>query len=517
MRYFPAFVDVADAAVVVVGGGEKAAQKLRLLVKTEARIKVVAPMPSAEITALAQEHGFTLIRQEFSDNLLDGARLVFAADDLVERDLAVADAARRRGIAVNVVDRPAESTFIVPALVDRDPVMVAIGTEGTAPILGREIKSRIESWLPAHFGDVAREASRLRDRIGDLVRDPIIRRKTWERLLFGAWRQRVLDGQAAEAEAEVETALTASRDGSIAMGRVSLVGAGPGDADLLTLKAQQRMQQADVLVIDGLVTPEILEYARRDAKRIDVSKKGYGPAVSQDEINRILVREASKGQHVVRLKGGDPFIFGRAAEELSALQAAGIDVEVVPGITAAHACAARIGLPVTLRQKVRQFSVIAGATNDGLPELDWPLLARPGHASALYMGVRTAPTFQARLRAAGARGDLPVVIVENGTRRDERAIATTLDLMAEAVEAKGIKGPAVIFIGLDWADAHLREPEHLERYRGRMAQTAVAARRSVGVPERTERQPASPRAPSARPSRKWTPEEIANATFWVAG
>lgn len=528
MRYFPAFVDVSNADVLVVGGGEKAIQKLRLLTKTEARIRVIASEPDDALVAFAAKHGIEIDRSGFCADKLDGARLVFAADDCVLIDLAVALAARDKGVAVNVVDRPDESSFIVPAIVDRDPVLVAIGTEGTAPILGREIKSKVEGWLPSRFGELARQASNLRGEIGDAVRDTTIRRRVWERLLFGRWRQLVLGGHQTSAQEEIKRAVSEVQSGNLAAGRVSLVGAGPGDPDLLTLKAQQRMQEADVLVIDGLVTPEILEYARRDAKRIEVGKKGYGIATDQDEINRIIVREALKGQHVVRLKGGDPFIFGRAAEEMAAVRTAGIDVEVIPGVTAAHACAARIGLPVTLREKVRQFSVITGATKNGLPELDWPLLARPGHAIAIYMGVRSAPAFRSRLLGAGARPDLPVVIVENGTRDDERVIATTLDLLPDAIADKGIKGPAVIFLGLDWSDAHLSPPDHLERFEKAeasvtrtTAELPISADRSppsqarVGNDGRS-RPPAGEAARTAR-SNEWTPQEIANATMWIAG
>ncbi len=503
MRYFPAFVDVSGTKIVVVGGGEKAVQKLRLLAKTNADVRVVARQPSAGLEAIAGENEFTILRQDFDDEIIDGARLVFVAEDDPRHALTVAEVANRKGVAVNVVDRPALSSFIVPAIVDRDPVMVAIGTEGTAPVLGRDIKAKLESWLPARIGEVARRAAGLRERIGYAVADPLLRRKVWERLLRGRWRKLLLDGREREARAELEHALGACRGGAILAGRVSLVGAGPGDADLLTLKAQQRLQEADVLVIDDLVAPQVLEYARRDAKRIHVGKKGYGPATCQGRINAILVREAAKGQHVVRLKGGDPFVFGRAVEELTAVRAAGIDVDIVPGVTAAHACAASIGLPVTMRGQIRQFSLVTGATGHGLPQLDWPLLARPGHAVAVYMGVRSAPDFRARLLSAGARPDLSVVVVENGTRQNERVFATTLDLLPEAIESAGIKGPAIVFLGLSWKAANLTPPDRVEWYlKGTAGEMNIAS-------ERPGKQSVD--------DRNWTAEDIAKATFWVAG
>jgi uroporphyrin-III C-methyltransferase/precorrin-2 dehydrogenase/sirohydrochlorin ferrochelatase len=243
------------------------------------------------------------------------------------------------------------------------------------------------------------------------------------------------------------------------VGRVALIGCGPGDPDLLTLKALQRLQEADVLVVDRLVDARILDHARRDAERIFVGKAPRAASTAQAEINRILVREAQAGKVVARLKGGDPFIFGRAAEEMAALQRANIAFEVVPGVTAAHACAARVGLPVTLRERVRQFSVVTGSAADGMPDLDWAALAAPGAAFAIYMGVGNAPIIRANLLSAGARADTPVVLVENGTRETERAVATTLHDLTDCVAQLDLAGPAVIFIGLDWGDAGLERPE----------------------------------------------------------
>ncbi len=278
------------------------------------------------------------------------------------------------------------------------------------------------------------------------------------------WRSAVLAGDDKAAEEALERQLEAAREGAHGAGSVTLIGCGPGEPDLLTLKAQQRLQEADVLVVDRLVNPAILEYARRDAVRIDAGKAPDGPSASQDEINRILVREALKGQRVARLKGGDAFIFGRAAEEMAAVRAAGIPVEVVPGVTAAHACAASAGLPLTLRQKVRQFAVVTGASADGALDLDWGALAKPGQAFAIYMGVRSAAQFRDKLLAAGAAAETPVVIVENGSLPDERVVATQLADLDRAMTARGIKGPAIIFVGLDWASAGLSAPEKVEVY-----------------------------------------------------
>jgi uroporphyrin-III C-methyltransferase/precorrin-2 dehydrogenase/sirohydrochlorin ferrochelatase len=463
LRYFPIFFDLDQRDVLIVGGGEKALQKLRLLAKTAARLTIVDESVSAELMA-AGVATLTIARRPFVESDLDGKALVFAASDDAVLDLRVAAAARARGLPVNVVDGPAESDFIMPAIVDRDPIVVAIGTEGAAPILAREIKARIEGWLPAHFGLVAQRAASVRRRVQDAIIDPVVRRRTWEALLQGLWRHAVLAGDTNAADQELNVQIEAARVQAQPLGSVTLIGCGPGEPDLITLKAQQHLQSADVLVVDRLVNPGILEYARRDAIRIDVGKDPEGDAALQEDINRILVREALKGHRVARLKGGDAFVFGRAAEEMAAVRAAGIPVAVVPGITAAHACAASVGLPVTLRTKVRQFAVVTGASADGPVDLDWAALAQPGHAFAIYMGVRSAQHFRDKLLAAGAAPQTPVVIVENGTLPNERAVATELDLLVHAIGNTGIRGPAVIFVGLDWVSAGLSRPAKVEVY-----------------------------------------------------
>jgi uroporphyrin-III C-methyltransferase/precorrin-2 dehydrogenase/sirohydrochlorin ferrochelatase len=455
--------------VLVVGGGEKALQKLRLLTKTSARIRLVAEDVSEGIE---REGRASIARRAFCDADLDGVAIVFAASDVESINAQVAGAARARGLQVNVVDVPSQSSFIMPAIVDRDPVVVAIGTEGTAPILAREIKARLESWLPAEFGRIAQRAGAMRERVLAAVADPVLRRRTWEALLQGVWRNLVLAGNSDGAEQEFQHQVEAARAQTHPVGSVTLVGCGPGEPDLITLKAQQVLQSADVLVVDRLVNPAILEYARRDAIRIEVGKGPEGDAALQEEINQILVSEATKGQRVARLKGGDAFVFGRAAEEMAAVRAAGISVTVVPGITAAHACAASIGLPVTLRGKVRQFAVLTGASADGPVEVDWKGLAHPGQAFAIYMGVRTAEYFQDKLLGAGAAPDTPVVIVENGTLAHERVVATELSLLQRAIVEKGIRGPAVIFVGLDWASAGLGRPERVELFEGRATRSS---------------------------------------------
>lgn len=472
MRYFPIFADLDAADVLVAGGGEQAAQKIRLLRKTRARITIVAEQVTEELRRLGEADGVWIVPRAFRADDIAGHRLVYAATGDRRLDAEVSRAAKARGVPVNVVDAPELSTFITPAIVDRDPVTVAVGTEGAAPVLAREIKTRLETWLPANLGTLARRAQELRGLVARTVTDGRARRRLWQRLLEGPFRRAVLAG----AEREARRILSRELAGSLvpAQGRVALIGCGPGDPDLLTLKALQHLQEADVLVVDRLVNPKILDYARRDAERIHVGKTPGGPATSQAEINRILVREAAAGKVVARLKGGDPFIFGRAAEELAVLQAAGIPVDVVPGVTAAHACAARVKLPVTLREHVRHFGVVTGTTAEGEPDLDWAALAAEGTAFAVYMGLANAHLLRRNLLAAGADPYAPVVIVENGTLENERAVSTTLHELTRCIADLAIAGPAVIFIGLDWQQAGLQRPEDVLVYRARRPAAAAA-------------------------------------------
>lgn len=468
MKYFPLFMDLEERPVLLIGGGEKALQKLRLLSRTAARIAVVAETVSPDVHALARRNKMLLQLRRLQPDDVKGKALAIGADDSAERNAELAALAHAAGVPVNIVDAPNLSTVIVPAIVDRNPVVVAIGTEGAAPIIARDLRARIESWLPADFGRVARYASALRPRARAAIAHPAARRRFWEGLLRGPFRDRALAGDMAGARQEAARALREADKGT--QGSVVLVGCGPGDPDLLTLKALQALQDADVLVHDRLVNPAILDYARRDAVRIDVGKAPGGKATPQDEINRILVREALKGQRVARLKGGDAMVFGRAAEEIAAVRAAGVDATVIPGITAAHAIAASVALPLTLRGKVRQFSVVTGATEDGAAELDWRALAAPGQAFAIYMGVRSAASIHRNLIEAGAEPATPVVIIENGTLPNERIIETTLADLGTVVAAEAVTAPAIIFIGLSWDEACLSRPARAKTFASQRAE-----------------------------------------------
>lgn len=444
MRYFPLFLDLDNRKTVIVGGGEEALRKARLLLKTKADIRIVAPALHDELLAYLKEGRLAWAAKRFTPALLDDAALVYSADGELHGDVAAA--ARARAIPVNAVDDATLSTFITPSIVDRDPVVVAIGTEGTAPVLGMGLRSRIEALLPQALGSLASAANGLRDHVAAKVPHGNRRRSFWQRYFFGSIRESFLAGDAKTYSRELEAALIDSSSPSL--GRVSLVGAGPGDPELLTLKAQRKLQEADVIVYDRLIGPGILELARRDAVRIPVGKKPFAPSPKQSDINAILIREAKAGRHVVRLKGGDPYVFGRGGEEQAALIAEGIVVDVVPGITAALGCAASIGLPLTQRGQNRAITLLTGASEDGLAGHDWQALAKPGQAFAIYMGVNAAGDISAELLDAGIDHKTPVTVVENGTLANERVMMCSIGSLWETLALNGAEGPAIIYVGL---------------------------------------------------------------------
>jgi uroporphyrin-III C-methyltransferase/precorrin-2 dehydrogenase/sirohydrochlorin ferrochelatase len=449
MRYFPVFLDLKGQQAVIVGGGIEALNKARLLAKTEAAITIVAGELHPELQVLAEAGKARWIREAFRPEFLDDSAIVYVA----ERSLAaeVSAAARGRGIPVNAVDAADLSTFLTPSIVDRDPVVIAIGTEGTAPVLGQSIRSKIEAMLPPALGALASAANHLRALVATRVPHGQRRRSFWTRYFSGPIREAFLAGDQNAYACELEAALTDHSSPSV--GRVSLVGAGPGDPELLTLKAQRKLQEADVIVYDRLVGAGVLELSRRDAVRIAVGKTPFTASPKQSEINAILVREAKAGKHVVRLKGGDPYVFGRGGEEQAALVAEGIAVDVVPGISAALGCAASIGLPLTLRGQNRAITLLTGASEDGLAGHDWKALAKPGSAFAIYMGVNAAGDISAALLDAGIEPRKPVTVVENGTLPSERVFTTTIGDLWETLTRNGVGGPAIIYVGLAKAKA----------------------------------------------------------------
>jgi len=448
MDYFPIFVDLRERRVLVVGGGETAVRKIRLLRKAPVVIRVVAPTVNDEIAALGDTGAIEWRAGRFSVADLSGAALVFAATDIEAVDSAVAQAATAAGIPVNAVDRPAVSTFVVPAIVDRSPIVLGISSGGAAPVLVRRLREQIESLLPTGLGRLARFAESFRGAVKANIADPTARRHLWERVFGGPIADAVLAGNETLARERMMSLVNRPAERPRVEGRVFIVGAGPGDPDLLTFKAMRAMQAADVVVYDRLIGADILDYVRRDAERIYVGKAASNHALSQDDINALLVEQARAGRTVVRLKGGDPFIFGRGGEEMTHLQRAGIAVEIVPGITAAAGCAAAAGLPLTHRDFAAGVTFVTGhGKGDSEPDLDWASLATSRQTIVVYMGVATAGTIGARLIAHGLDPATPAAIIENGTRPDQIVARGTVATLAATVVRRGITGPALLVIG----------------------------------------------------------------------
>lgn len=443
MDYLPIFCRLDNKPVLLVGGGEVAERKARLLLDAGAQLTVVAPELDPELAELAANGSIEWLAGEFAPQQLTGKWLVVAATDRREVNALVYQSANQVGIFANVVDDPKRSSFIMPSIIDRSPLMVAISSGGKAPVLARLLREKLEALLPQHLGAVAAFAGSLRERVKARFASMGERRRFWERLL-GADRlgQALARGDSASANQLADSLFA---DESQTGGEVVLVGAGPGDPGLLTLHALRQMQQADVVVYDRLVSDEVMALVRRDAKRIFVGKQAGNHCVPQEGINQLLLEEAKKGQRVVRLKGGDPFIFGRGGEELETLVGSGIGFQVVPGITAASGCAAYAGIPLTHRDHAQSVRFVTAHGKGGAQDLDWPLLAKDKQTLVFYMGLSSCATIREQLLTHGKAGDTPVALIERGTQPSQRVIRGTLDQLPEL--AVGVESPALIMVG----------------------------------------------------------------------
>lgn len=443
MDYLPIFCRLDNKPVLLVGGGEVAERKARLLLDAGARLTLVSPTLDPELATLAADGEIEWLATEFEPAQLAGKWLVVAATDRREVNALVYQSANQAGIFANVVDDPKRSSFIMPSIIDRSPLMVAISSGGKAPVLARLLREKLEALLPQHLGALAAFAGGLRDRVKARFPSMGERRQFWERLL-GADRlgQALARGDKAAANQLADTLFA---EDAAAKGEVILVGAGPGDPGLLTLHALRQMQQADVVVYDRLVSDEVMALVRRDARRIFVGKQAGNHCVPQEGINQLLLEEAKKGQRVVRLKGGDPFIFGRGGEELETLVGSGVGCQVVPGITAASGCAAYAGIPLTHRDHAQSVRFVTAHGKGGTQDLDWPLLARDRQTLVFYMGLSSCAVIREQLLAHGKGGDTPVALIERGTQPSQRVIRGTLDQLPEL--AVGVESPALIMVG----------------------------------------------------------------------
>ncbi|WP_308917360.1 siroheme synthase CysG [Jannaschia sp. LMIT008] len=443
MNHYPIFLALEGRRTVVFGGTEAAVAKLRLLLKTTSHVNVVTPDPDPRIVRWADEGRLTLHRREQAPGDALCCPIAYAAHEDADEDAAALRMAAADGALVNVVDDLANSQFITPAIVDRDPVVVAIGTEGAAPVLARSIKADLEARLSPVTGLLARAGKTFRKRVETLARGAP-RRAFWSDYYTTTGPRAVADGvDPVDALRDLLDEHLIARD---APGHVDLVGAGPGDPELLTLKARKALDRADVVIHDRLVTNDVLELARREALLIDVGKEGFGAATDQQTINELMIRHATQGSYVVRLKSGDPTVFGRLDEEVEALDEAGIGWSVVPGITAASAAVATVGQSLTKRGRNGAVRLMTGHDMKGFAEHDWRALARRGEIAAIYMGKRAARWMQGRLLMHGADGDTPVTVVENASRPDQTVRSASLANLPDALS--GIAGPALILFGL---------------------------------------------------------------------
>ncbi|HZW25494.1 MAG TPA: siroheme synthase CysG [Gallionella sp.] len=442
MDFLPIFANVKNKLCLVVGGGSVGSRKAGVLLEAGAKVRVVAPEIDDELKANANVEA---VVARFEPQHLDGVMLVIAATNDREVNKRVSELAQARNIPVNVVDDPELCSFIMPAILDRSPLMVAFSSGGASPVLTRMMRGKLETVIPQNYSKLAAFAERFREQVKQSVINPAKRRIFWENVFEGVVSEKVLTGDEASAEAMLQQML-ASED-NIQRGEVYLVGAGPGDPDLLTFRALRLMQKADVVVYDALVSKPIVEMTRRDAERIYVGKRRADHALPQEDINLLLVRLAKEGKRVLRLKGGDPFIFGRGGEEIETLAAEGIAFQVVPGITAASGVASYAGIPLTHRDYAQSCMFVTGHLKDGTMNLDWDALARPKQTVVVYMGLHGLDTLCTELIKHGLPDTTPIAIVQHGTQPTQRVITGTLATLPAIAEREKPQAPTLIIVG----------------------------------------------------------------------
>lgn len=452
MDYLPIFANIKDQHCLIIGGGAVAARKADLFIKAGAVVTVIAPELKSEMKFHLSHGSIVWQMDEFSVALmasLVAPKYVISATDNQAVNEAVYHYCREQKIPVNVADQTQYCDFILPAIVDRSPMTIAISTGGRSPVLARVMKARLEQMIPAGFGRLADLVGRYRNKVKAAITDLDGRKAFWETLLSSSVIDKAAQGRLEEAEAALETQLAQVKESgqAIPVGEVYLIGAGPGDPDLMTFKGLRLLQQADVILYDRLVAPAIVEMARREAERIYVGKKDKWHKVQQTDISQMMVDLAKEGKRVARLKGGDPYIFGRGAEEAELLVQNNIPYEVVPGITAAAGCSAYAGFPLTHREFSQSVSLITGHQQAGAEGIDYARLASSGDTMVFYMGIKNADKIQAGLVEQGVNPKMPAAIIEKGTTPQQRVTITSLDKLALTIEEKAIKPPALLIVG----------------------------------------------------------------------
>lgn len=448
MRYLPVSLQLSAAPVLLVGGGTVAGRKATLLLRAGADLTVVAPEIDPQLHEMLTSHGGTWLQSCYKTEHLDGMRLVVAATPDKQVNRQVSFDAEQRYLPVNVVDDPALCRFIFPAIVDRDPLTIAISSSGTSPVLARLLRRRIEAWVPAAFGRLAEFAGRFREDVKRSLPDETQRRRFWEAALESPIASDVLSGREEQAESRFIEAL-ASHQASAdqAVGEVYLLGAGPGDPDLMTFKAARLLQAADVVLYDRLVSSDIVDMARRDAQRIYVGKRRAEHTLQQVEINQLLLELAQQGKRVARLKGGDPFVFGRGGEELELLTEHQIPFQIVPGVSAGNGVACYAGIPLTHRDHAHSVRFVAAYLKEGVTTSDWEQFRSPEETLVFYMGLVGLADICRELQAIGRAADTPIALIERGTLPEQRVLTGTLATMPELVAQEAPKAPTLIIVG----------------------------------------------------------------------
>jgi uroporphyrin-III C-methyltransferase/precorrin-2 dehydrogenase/sirohydrochlorin ferrochelatase len=466
MQALPIFMNINQRLCVVIGAGEVAARKVTMLLRAQASVTVYAPEICPTLADLVEAGRIRYEQARFADQQLSGACLVIAATNDLQVNTAVSLAAKANNIPVNVVDAPALCTFTMASIVERSPIVIAISSEGNAPVLARYLRSKIETMLPAGYGRIAAIAGEFRDKVKSKYATSQARRIFWEGVLQGPIVERILAGQEAAARIGLDQ-LLADDTASQQHGEVYLVGGGPGDPDLLTFRALRLMQQCDVCVYDKLVSPEVLDLVRRDAELIYVGKSRDQHTLPQEEINQLLASLALAGKRVLRLKGGDPFIFGRGGEEIETLMQQGVPFQVVPGITAANGVSSYAGIPLTHRDYAQACLFITGHLKNGVLDLDWAAMARPQQTVVIYMGLVGLEQICQQLIAHGVAPDMPAAVIQQGTTKHQRVVSANLSDLASQVAAAKMKAPCLTIIGqvvqlrekLNWFEPQTQGPD----------------------------------------------------------
>ncbi len=447
MDYFPLFLDARKLNVLIVGAGEVAARKLELIMKTPATITVVAPWVCDTVKQLAVNEKVTLIEREFENSDLTHKDMVFIATDKSDVNQHIHDLARANKVLVNVVDNTPLCQFITPSIVDRSPIVIAMSSGGVAPVLLRYLRQKLETVLPANLSRLGAFSEKFREKVKQTLSGVTARRYFWEDVLDGDIAEMVEKGQDKKADDAFKLALNAAAKDKKVQGQVYLVGAGPGDPDLLTFRALRLMQKADVVVYDRLVSPQILELVRRDAEKIYVGKAKSNHTLPQDDINQLMVDEAQKGNRVVRLKGGDPFIFGRGGEEIQTLIQHGIEFQVVPGITAASGASSYAGIPLTHRDHAQSVVFATGHLKNGTIDLNWPALAQKNQTAVFYMGLTGLPIICEKMIEHGLDATTPIALVQSATTEKQQVLTGTLENIVAKQEKAQLQPPTLIIVG----------------------------------------------------------------------